>query len=129
MKKFLVFIAIIVCAYNATSAQNIQNDTDYQCYINGISTREDVGGVAAEVNYSENTNVNDIRLTNHNSFTVTVMCQFTGVSRGENNPRMKTCETVVLKPGESKYVAGLFNVYEIVTIARKLSTENKVAPQ
>ena len=127
MKQLIVIIAIIFGMNNYASAQNvIINSEDYtqtvddnQYYINGISTREDIGGVEiGRGEYVPNNNYR-IKLTNYNDFTVTVLFEFIHSSYEYEKIEKRT---MVLRAGETKETENsYYHPREYVIITRKLS--------
>lgn len=138
MKQLLFIIAALtVFGFNAYAQQTvvIQNSQTKQAYnsndftINGISSRQDIGGVEASVycklssRYS-GTEIHDcfVEIKNYNSFSVTVLYMV-----GRN----RTIGSMVLKPNESKsqkfgtestgYGGDISSAtYSVFTITRKL---------
>lgn len=129
MKKLFIVAVMTLfgfCAHAQQTVilQNSQNQketsTSNEFYINGISSRDDVGGVEASV-YIENDYLKScyVYIKNYNNFLVTVLYM-----AGKD----KITGSMVLKPGEEKRSlfgrGGTGNVdnamYSVFTITRKL---------
>ena len=129
MKKLFIVAVMTLfgfCAHAQQTVilQNSQNQketsTSNEFYINGISSRDDVGGVEASV-YIENDYLKNcyVYIKNYNNFRVTVLYM-----AGKD----KITGSMVLKPGEEK--RSLFGrggtgngdnaMYSVFTITRKL---------
>ena len=126
MKQLIVIIAIIFGMNNYASAQNvIINSEDYtqtvddnQYYINGISTREDIGGVEIGRGKDCGNGFYLVKLTNYNDFTVTVLFEFSHSSY--QNEKIEK-RTMVLRAGETKETEkSYYDPREYVIITRKL---------
>lgn len=126
MKKYVILMALFIGISNSVSAQNvvIQSNTaptqqsvdSNQYYINGISTREDIGGVQIERGEFVYTWHYKVKLTNYNNFPVSVIYQF------EHGNKQVETRTMVLGAYSDKETETCFeNPYKFVVIARKLS--------
>lgn len=132
MKKIIILIVLFVGISNFASAQNVviqsNNSTssqssvnDKQYYINGISTREDIGGVDVEFtegNCSGRVGYSYYRLTftNYHSSPVTVMYELNGYEG-------KTYGYINLKANETKnsiWYKLVFRDQSIIMIVRKI---------
>lgn len=130
MKKIIILIALFVGISSFASAQNVviqsNNSTssqssvnDKQYYINGISTREDIGGVDVkfkEVDYGSGYSYYELTFTNYHSSPVTVMYELNGADG-------KTYGYINLKANETKTSAQYrlaFRDQSIIMIVRKI---------
>ncbi|WP_286008007.1 hypothetical protein [Barnesiella viscericola] len=140
MKKSIILVFVMMSCFLGISAQQsviiqqngksenvVKNSGEF--FINGISSKVDIGGVEAEVSSTrqsryqgEEVHLCFVRIKNYNAFTVTVLYQ-----AGKD----KTIGSVVLQSGETKskdigYVTtGLGGaippaMYSVSTITRKL---------
>lgn len=116
MKKlFFLLIALFGVFVNANSQINIVQTTPQErdpneYFINGISTREDIGGVDfefPEIDYtinggmygvSTNRGIKSIKLTNYNDFPVTVIVEY---NLPGNHDSLKKVRTVTLPPAHN----------------------------
>lgn len=81
MKKLFLLFALVgmnILAYSQDVKVNINNQDatakdDCPYRINGICATEDIGGVDIEVSYNSSDNSNICKLTNYNSFPVSVL--------------------------------------------------------
>lgn len=135
----MVMIAVmatiaIVCNVNAQQTVVIQNSeeakktvgTDGSLYINGISSKEDIGGVEAEVwtdlKYSSGMVYNFyVRLINYHDFKVTVLYQ-AGSAKVTGSVVLEPGEKKDVRFGEAKKVNGVLppEMFSVFTITRKL---------
>ena len=125
MKRLILLIVAVFFSFT-TFGQNTQvivngqsNQTvgqDYSYYINGISSKEDIGGVSTRTAGSSNENSHRLYLKNSNSFPVTVVWEAETYSRGTRSG------TVTLNKGEEKQVLDMIcSITSVKTITRKIS--------
>ena len=132
MKKIFILVALIMGVSYFASAQNvvIQSNTttpqssvnDNQYYINGISTREDIGGVDVKFEHyrsraDDGFSEYGLTFTNYHNFTVRVVFE---LPRGYNG---KTYGSIVLKANETKTTEAYRLDYKdlsIIMIVRRL---------
>jgi len=109
---FLGMLALLLTIMTGT-AFGQPNDTEYK--INGISTKEDIGGVEATYAHP------NLTFENYNDFPVTVL--FEVVTTARNNPS-QYMGTIVLRANEKKVwptrVYG--SISRMVVIVRKLAS-------
>lgn len=123
----LIFMTVFLKAQNNVVFQTANSNpstatTADNYYINGISTREDVGGVEVSrgehMGYRGNTPVYNLTFTNYNNFPVSVLYELDDSKAGS------VTGTIVLKPGESKSSNENYcSPVNFRLIARKMSTE------
>lgn len=115
---FIVLFSIIFgFVFNLSVFSQNQNTGEY--FINGISTKEDLGGVEVfpKEGYAATNSTTSLVFENHNTFPVTVIFEFESGGVGGT----KQTGTVVLKTGEKKEIPNRFNAptnYKL--IVRKL---------
>lgn len=129
MKKLLILVLFAMMAGNLKAQNNliIQNDgnnhqpatQDNAYYINGISTRNDVGGVeiapGSHTGYRRNHACFKLKFTNYNHFPVSVIFELEDAEVGT------TTGTIVLNAGESKEsLESYCSPYNFKLIARKM---------
>lgn len=134
MKYFLLLISIalfpiavssqniIIQQNNNSSSQSVSRDGN-EYFINGISTREDIGGVDVEfVDDPENYYANKyLRFTNYHNFPVTVIFEVEDYQRGGYYE--KVTGRISLRADETKTTPNPYNVAKsrhCVMIVRRL---------
>ncbi len=127
--KNVFFLAVFFAIAGGLNAQNnviLQQSTggntnssasdDKQYYINGISTKEDVGGVEMSRGERYTGSLYFLHFTNYNNFMVSVIYEF------EDNARGLITGNIVLKAGEKKQSADYYlQPANFKVIARKMN--------
>lgn len=125
----LVFLPIFCIAQNnviiqqTTNNQNSNSVSSNEYFINGISTRMDIGGVDVEfVDDPENYYANKyLKFTNYHNFPVTVIFEVEDYQRGGDYE--KVTGRITLRANETKTTPNPYNVARsrhCVMIVRKL---------
>lgn len=134
MKYFLLLIGIvlfpmaassqniIIQQNNNSSSQSVSHDGN-EYYINGISTREDIGGVDVEfVDDPENYYANKyLKFTNYHNFPVSVIFEVEDYQRGGYYE--KVTGRITLRANETKTTPNPYNVAKsrhCIMIVRRL---------
>lgn len=146
MKKIFLlfaFVGISVLGYSQDVKVNINNQDgmaidDCPYRINGICATEDIGGVDIEIFYDDASHLNKCKLTNYNSFPVSILwaLEYNDIKSLLNGEK-KTSTTVLGVEGvkeislqTSKYISGEGTNYYSITnwsviglIVRKLAQQ------
>ena len=135
MNKFLLIVILTFTCFVSSQAQNIviqQNNNssststvqdNHEYFINGISTREDIGGVDVEfVDDPKNYYANKyLKFTNYHNFPVTVIFEVEDYQRGGYYE--KVTGRISLRADETKTTPNPYNVAKsrhCVMIVRRL---------
>ena len=119
MKKLISLLFSLICFCSFAQTEEM-----YYFYINGISSKEDIGGVSTEkvpwtVGGAYGVGGDNYKITNDNNFKVTV-------SYSINDAGRYVSGSMSLNPGESKVVK-CTNGQSIRTITRRLLSSTDVA--
>lgn len=126
--KFILLISALTMVATASYSQNVviqqnsanpssQKGDDGAYYINGISTREDIGGVEVSLGDPYGNSGRFIKFKNYNSIPVSVIYQL------DTDTHKKVTGTIVLQAGEEKQTGQhYYGANNYVLIARPMST-------
>lgn len=144
MKNSLFTLAVLMCVSINANAQNIivqQNNNSSSTstvqdnkgyFINGISTKEDIGGVDVEfVDDPENYYANKyLKFTNYHNFPVTIIFEVEDYQRGGYYE--KVTGSITLRANETKTTPNPYNVAKsrhCVMIVRRIGSAANAATQ
>ena len=97
LATFVSYSQNVVIQQNSVDPSSQQGDGGAY-YINGISTREDIGGVEVSVGDQRNYGVYFVKFKNYNNIPVSVIYQL----EAGMNERKKVSGTIILQAGEEK---------------------------
>ena len=134
MKKIIcVLIQIAMCVMASAQTTNVvvngekavEKVEDKSYYINGVSSKEDIGGITTETLYRKESQYGILVITNHNPVPVTVNWETYETTSSSNKGDQTQIGSVTLQPNERKEVCHTryfyYMIQEVRTITRKLS--------